>query len=159
MFRPTRSAMRTTVLAVAAVAAVSGIATAQGMDPLAAAVNARHSHMFLYQFNLMTLGGMAQGAIPYDAETASAAANNLVALSALDQSAYWLPGTAAGEIDGSRALPAIWENMEDAAAKGQALNAAAVAMAATTDLAGLQAAMGPLGAACGACHESYRAAE
>lgn len=139
-------------------AVVATLASAQGSDPLAAAVNARQSHMQLYQFNLMTLGGMAQGAIAYDAAAATAAANNLVALSGLDQSGYWLPGTATGEIEGSRARAELWANIEDAVAKGQALNAAAVAMAAAagTDQASLQAAMGALGAACGACHESYR---
>lgn len=157
MFSVTKSALRTTALAAAAIAAITGIAAAQGMDPLAAAVKARQSHMFLYQFNLMTLGGMAQGGVPYDTGAAQAAAHNLVALSGLDQSAYWLPGTAQGEIDGTRARPEIWNNIEDVMAKVQALNAAATTAAAATDLAGLQAAMGPLGAACGACHESYRA--
>lgn len=157
MFRPTRSAARTILLAATAAACVTGIATAQGMDPLAAAVQARQSHMFLYQFNLMTLGGMAQGAVPYDAQAAAAAAGNIAALSGIDQFGYWPPGTARGEIEGTRANPVLWENLEDLAAKAQALNAAATAVAATTDLAGLQATLGPLAAACGACHEAYRA--
>jgi cytochrome c556 len=144
-----------TITAVAAMAA--SIATAQE-GPEAAAVKARQSHMQLYAFNLGALGGMAQGAIPYDAETAAAAAANLAALSALDQSRYWPMGSAAGEVEGSRAQPALWANLDDAMAKGMALNAAAVAMAevAGTDLASLQGAMGALGGACSACHQSYR---
>lgn len=145
-------------LSIAAVAAVAGTIAVAQSTPEAAAVNARQSHMQLYAFNLGALGGMAQGAIPYDAAVAAAAAGNLVALSALDQSRYWPAGTASGEIEGARALPALWENMDDAIAKGMALNAAAVAMAevAGTDLAALQGAMGALGGACGACHEAYR---
>ncbi|NCO88026.1 MAG: cytochrome c [Rhodobacterales bacterium] len=143
---------------VAASVLTAGAVMAQGADPLAAAVKARQSHMQLYAFNLGLLGGMAQGNIAYDSAAASAAAANLAALSALDQSRYWPMGSAAGEVEGSRALAAIWAEGSDAAAKGQALNAAAVAMAAVagTDLASLQGAMGALGGACGACHQSYR---
>lgn len=149
----------TAFLTIAAVAAMAGsIALAQS-SPESAAVTARKSHMQLYQFNLMTLGGMAQGAIAYDATAASAAAGNLAALSALDQSAYWISGTAVGEIEGSRLQPALFENIDDAIAKSMAMNAAAVAMAdvAGTDLAALQGAMGALGGTCSACHQSYRA--
>lgn len=143
---------------VAASVLAAGALVAQGNDPLAAAVKARQSHMQLYQFNLALLGGMAQGNIDYDAAAAAAAADNLVALSALDQSRYWPMGSAAGEVEGTRALPALWAEGSDAAAKGQALNAAAVAlsMVAGNDLASLQGAMGALGGACGACHQSYR---
>lgn len=150
--------LKTGLGGLAAAALLASLVSAQGMDPLAAAVKARQSHMQLYQFNLMTLGGMAQGAIPYDAAAATAAANNLVALSGLDQSGYWLAGTAAGEVEGTRAAPALWDNLEDLVAKGQALNTAAIAMAAAagTDQASLAAAMGALGGACGACHEAYR---
>jgi NitT/TauT family transport system permease protein len=56
------------------------------------------------------------------------------------------------------ALPALFENLGDYATRTAALNAAAVAMqtAAATDLAALPAALGPLGGACGSCHETYR---
>jgi cytochrome c556 len=153
--------LRTRAFALTAIsAAVAGtLALAQGApDPIDAAVKARQSHMQLYQFNLALLGGMAQGGIDYDAEAAAAAAANLASLSALDQSRYWPEGSAAGEAEGSRATADLWANLDDAVAKGMALNAAAVAMAevAGTDLDGLRAAMGDLGGACSACHQSYR---
>jgi cytochrome c556 len=141
-------------------ALVAGAAIAQqNQTPEEAAVAARESHMRLYAFHLGPLGGMAQEAIPYDAEMAQRAADALVALASFDQDLYWIPGTAQGEVEGSEALPAIWENYEDFEAHRVALEEAAVAMqaAAGTDLAGLQGAMGGLGGACGACHESYRA--
>ena len=123
-----------------------------------AAVKARKAHMQLYSFNLATLGSMAKEEIPYDAEAAQAAADNLASLSQLSQAAYWLPGSDNASIEGTRALPAIWEAGSEVGAKGQAMVDAALAMqaAAGTDLASLQGAMGPLGGACGGCHENYR---
>ena len=61
-------------------------------------------------------------------------------------------------VDGSRALPALWENMPDVMSKASDLATAATAMetAAGTDLASLQAGMGAVGGACGACHKAYR---
>ncbi|GKY87866.1 cytochrome c-554 [Sinisalibacter aestuarii] len=125
------------------------------------AVKARQSLMTLFAFNLGTLGAMAQGNMEYDATAAGAAANNLMALSHLDLAALWPEGTDADSIDGTRALPDLWANFPDVTTKIAALQTATTAMAdaAGTDLAGLQGAMGPLGAACGACHQAYRASE
>lgn len=125
------------------------------------AVKARQAQMQLYAFNLGTLGAMAQEKIAYDGEAAAMAAKNLAALSHLDASAMWPAGTDADSLPGTRALPDIWANFPDVAEKAQALQVAADAMAeaAGTDLASLQAAMGPLGGACGGCHKSYRASE
>lgn len=136
----------------------AGPLLAQEDSPEMAAHEAREAHMSLYAFHIGTLGAMAQGGMEYDAASASAAANALVGLSGFDQALYWIPGTAVGEVEDSRALPAIWENYEDFKAKQAALNEAAVAMqaAAGTDLAALQAAMETLGGACGGCHEDYR---
>ncbi len=151
---------RASLAALLAAALLAGAAIAQdGPSPEEAAVNARENHMQLYGFNLGTLGGMAQGAIPFDAAQATAAAENLNHLVQIDQSGYWLPGTAVGEVEGSQAQPAIWENMEDFRAKHAALQDAVANLvtAAGTDQAGLGAAMGGVGQACGACHQAYRA--
>lgn len=144
-------------LAAASLAAAPLVA----QDNLAPAVKARHAQMNLYAFNLGTLGAMAQDKMEYDADAATAAAGNIVKLSSLNAMAMWAPGTAAGEAEGSRALPAIWENSDDVIAKAVALNEAAVAMeaAAGGGLDSLKAAFGPLGAACGDCHKSYREPE
>jgi len=140
-------------LAAASVAAASA-------EP-APAVKARQAQMQLYGFNLGTLGAMAQENMPYDAAVASVAAKNLAALTQLDGSLLWPAGSDIDSIEGTRALPEIWTNFSDVVAKAQAVQGAAEAMAdaAGTDLASLQAAMGPLGAACGACHKAYRAPE
>jgi len=128
-------------------------------EDLKKAMNARQATMQLYAFNLGILGNMAKGTTDYDADAASAAAGNLVKLSTQNQMAYWAPGTAEGELEGSKALPAIWEDMAGVGEAATAMTEAAMAMeaAAGTDLASLQGAMGALGGACGGCHKSYRA--
>ncbi|MBI1418125.1 MAG: cytochrome c [Limimaricola sp.] len=141
-------------------AALSGAALAQSaVDPaIKAAIDARHSNMHLFAFNLGLLGGMAQGKIDYDAEAATKAAANLVALSHLDTSRYWPEGSDTA-IEGSHALPAIWTDKADFDAKWAALGTATEAMAAAagTGVDGLKAALGGVGGACADCHKTYRA--
>jgi cytochrome c556 len=146
-------------LLIAATALCAVPALAEG--PADAAIGARKGLMDLLAFNLGTLGGMAKGAIPYDAATASAAANNIATLATVDQTALWPAGSDQMSADKTRALPDIWDKHDDFLAKIAALNEAAGGMkaAAGVDLASLQAAMGPLGGACGACHKAYRAPE
>lgn len=146
----------------AALALAAGLVFAQEALTPEAAHEAREEIMKGQGQQLGILGGMAQGEAAYDAATAQAAADALLGLvnEAVDD-ALWPEGSAVGEVEGSRALPAIWENPEDFDAKQAALVEGATAMqaAAGTDLAALQAAMGGVGAACGACHELYRAPE
>ncbi len=143
-----------TLIATSAVLTLSSLALAHAEDDMHPSVVARHAHMQLLAHNIGTLGGMAQGKIDYDAGAAQAAADSLAAVAGLSQQNYWPEGTA----EGTKALPAIWENMDDFAAKNDGLIAAAQAMAgvAGTDLASLQGAMGDLGGACSACHREYR---
>lgn len=156
--------MKKTFAALAGLAlagAVAGAAIGEShMDPaVAAAVKARQSQMRLYAFNIGLLGGMAKGAIAYEADAASKAASNLAALSKLDQSRLWPEGSDNFELgDATAALPAIWDKSSDVMAKGMALAEAAAAMeeAAGGGLDALKAGMGALGGACGACHKAYR---
>ncbi|MDF1854167.1 cytochrome c [Pseudooceanicola sp.] len=156
--------MKKMTYAIAALVAlgVSGAAIgASHADPaIAAAVKARKSVMGLYAFNLGKLGAMAKGEMAYDSAAAKGYAENLNALATLDQSSMWPAGSDNVSFADTRALPAMWENMEGAMKAGMALASAtgALADAAGTDLAALQVAMGPVGAACGACHKASRAA-
>ncbi|MDR9427378.1 MAG: cytochrome c [Salibaculum sp.] len=128
------------------------------VDPaIAGAMKARQAHMQLYAHNIGLLGNMARDQIDYDAEAASAAASNIAALSQLDQSRYWPEGSD-NSVDGSKALPALWDNLDDVMSKSEDLVMAAAAMeeAAGQGLGALKGAMGGLGEACGACHEDYR---
>lgn len=141
--------------AVAAPAFSEGHATPEQLN---AAMSARQAQMQLYSFNLGYLGGVAKGEIAYDAEAAQAAANNLAALSTLSQRGYWLPGTDSDSLEGSRALPAIWEPGSTAQAEGMKLAEASAAMAAVAGdgVEAIQAQMRALGGSCGSCHELYR---
>ncbi len=140
---------------------VAAIGTAIAQESQNPAVKARTSIMKLYAFNLETLGGMIKGEVEYDAEAATRAANNIVVLTQIDQSAMWPAGSDNASDPATRALPAIWENFPDVGAKGQAMAEAAVAMqaAAGQDVEAVKAAMGQLGGACTACHKAYRAPE
>lgn len=122
------------------------------------AVGARQGQFKIYAFNFGVLGGMAQGRMDYDAAMAQTAADNLFHVTRLDQSRAWPEGTDSMSIDGTRANPAIWENLDDFTAKYVALQTAVEALqaAAGTGLDGMRAAVGPVGAACQACHQAYR---
>ncbi|MQQ07204.1 cytochrome c [Epibacterium sp. SM1979] len=132
---------------------------AQDAKVLEAAVKARQAQMTLYAFNLGLLGDMAKGKVEYDAQKAQAAASGLTALTKLDGSRMWLPGTDNESLENTRALPAIWAEGSDVGEKSKALKAAVAAMdeAAGQGLEPLKAAIGGLGGACGACHKAYRA--
>lgn len=152
---------KSAIFSAAGLAAVLLAGTAIADKGTHPAVKARTSIMTLYASNLGQLGAMAKGQADYDAEAASKAANNLALLVQLDQSTLWPQGTDNKSIEGTRALPELWQNFPDVMAKGEALGKAAAAMqaAAGTDLAALQGAMGGLGGACSACHKAYRAPE
>lgn len=142
-------------LSVAAVAATAAIAQEEDTP---ASVEARHGVMENFAFNISTLGAMAKGEAEYDAEMAQAAAERLVVLSNLNQSGYWPEGTSTEEVDESRALPAIWENMEDFESGFGDLHEAAMSM---QEVAGdgqeaIAGQMQALGQSCGGCHEDYR---
>ncbi len=141
--------------AAAALAATAVFAGGHGGNP---AVKARKAHMQLYAHNLGILGAMAKGEAEYNADAAQGAADNLAALTMLNQASYWPAGTSTAELgEETRALPVGWENMDDAMAKGNAMAEAAMAMkAAAGSLEGVQGAIGAVGGACGGCHKVYR---
>ncbi len=144
----------------AAAAAITGIgAMAVAQSDVPYPVQARQGQFTLMQLNVGVLVEMVRGNTEYDAARAQAAANNLVAISSLDQSFHWPEGTDNTSISGTRALPAIWENLPDVVSKWQDFGTASVAMAAVAGdgLDGMREALGPLGATCGACHDAYRA--
>ena len=108
-----------------------------------------------------SIGGMAKGAVEYNADAASKAAANLAALSKMGDMRMWPPGSDNASLgdETTAALPAIWAEGSDIGAKAMGLVEAAAAMdsAAGGGLESLQGAMNALGGACGACHKAYRA--
>lgn len=122
-------------------------------------LKARAAQMTLYSFNLGFIGDMVRGKTAYQAETAAAAANYLAAVAAADQSVIWTEGTDTTAVQGSRALPAIWQNAPDFDARVRQMATAATALsdvAGSGDMAAIGAAVGQVGTACGACHKPYR---
>jgi cytochrome c556 len=145
-------------LAIAGIAATAAIGESHADKAAMQAVKARQAVMQLYAFNLGTLGGMAKGEIDYDAEAASAAADNLAALSGMNQMAMWPEGSDSDTLgDATRALPTIWTEGE-IDEHTEALHTAAVALAETAGdgLDALRGGIGAVGKECGACHEEYR---
>jgi len=137
-------------------ALAAGAATAQSVEDTVAA---RQGQFKLFALHIGPLVGMAQGNMPYDADLAQAAADNLVKLTTLDQSLLWPEGSDNFSMDGTRALPAIWENPEDFVAKLAALQEGTQAMQAVAGdgLDAVRGALGGIAGACSACHQAYRA--
>lgn len=150
------------IAAAVVIGLTAGIALAgsHAKGPHDAAIKARQAKMKLYAFNLGILGAMAKGEADYDAAAAGTAASNLMMLTSVFMPAAWPPGSDNASVEGTDALPAMWEaKPEEVGAKAQALSDAAKQMAAVagTDLDGLRGAIGAVGQACGGCHKAYRA--
>ena len=148
--------------AFAAVAVVStAFADGHTTPALENATKARHSHMQVIAYHTGLLGDMAKGTTPYDAEIATAAAENLAAEAAMNRIVLWIEGSEQGAVATSRAKTEIWSDAAGFEEKSIALETATIAMvaAAGTDLESLRAAMGGVGKSCGDCHKAYRGPE
>ncbi|HBT00154.1 c-type cytochrome [Salipiger marinus] len=150
--------MKMTIAAAAGVALLATGALAQEQD-LSGNVKARQGQFRIMAINLGILGDMAQGKTEYDAEAAQAAADTLVAVSTINQPPLWPEGSSEMDMDGTRAKAEIWDNMDDFASKWAGFGEAASAMqqVAATGQEAIGPAMGGLGGACKACHDTYRA--
>lgn len=151
--------MKKQVFTLAAAAAV--IATVAVAQDYSANLKARQGQFRIMALNVGILGGMAQGKIAYDAEAAQRAADTLVAVSHIDPGPLWPEGSDNMSIDGTRAMPSIWDENADFLAKWAGFGEAAAGMqqVAATGQEALGPAMGKLGGACKACHDSHRAPE
>lgn len=147
-------------LIVAGIATTAAVGDSHVDKATLAAIKARKAQMTLYNFNAGLLFGMAKGDIEYNAEAASAAAANLAAQAAMNQSRLWPAGsdTEALGIEVTRAKAAAWQSDSKAGEYGKALGMATVTMASAAGegLEALRGAIGPIGKACTACHEDYR---
>ncbi|MDX2482763.1 MAG: cytochrome c [Pseudodonghicola sp.] len=140
----------------AAAAMIGSIAVAQDFS---ANLKARQGQFRIMALNVGILGGMAQGKIAYDAEAAQRAADTLVAVSHIDPTPLWVEGSDNMSIDGTRAMPSIWDDHDDFLTKWGGFGEAAAGMqlVAATGQEALGPALGKLGGACKACHDVHRA--
>lgn len=128
---------------------VAGVAiAAEATDPT---VKARQELMDTIAMNTGILGKMAGGETAFDAAAADGAKAAIIAASA-EIAAKFEPQASDPK---STSKPEIWTNWDDFVKKGEALNAAATALDATT-LEGVQAGMGGIGGSCRDCHTAYR---
>lgn len=150
--------MRQTLTTLAALAIMT-TGTATLAQDFSGELKARQGQFRILAINLGILGAMAKGETPYDADQAQSAADSLVAVSMINQPPLWPQGSDDMSIEGTRALPAIWDNLDDVLAKWDDLGTAALSMqaAAGTGQAALGPELGKVGGTCKACHDDYRA--
>ena len=148
--------MKTPVLLLSAFALLApGVAIAQDLE---GAVKARQGQFRIMSYNLGLLGAMAKGEVEYDAATAQGAADNLVTVSQLNVGLHFPPGSDNVARSDTRALPAIWNNLDDVVVKWTAFGEAAQGMqaAAGNGAQAIGGAIGAVGGTCKACHDDYR---
>ncbi len=121
-------------------------------------VKARQGYYEMLSANMGQLAGMAKGEIAYDEAAASSAGANIETLTKYTLPMHFVEGSSLNDYKGTAAKPEIWANMADFTAKYAALGEAATG--AGEAVKGGEANVGPvvgkLGAACKACHDSYR---
>jgi len=138
---------------------VSGFALAADAEK---AVKARQGLMQIYAFNMSIVGGMAKGAIEYNAQSASAAAENLLALASMKNGAMWPAGSGNDNLelaDKTRALPEIWTTYPEIGQKGADMISALeeFVTVAGSGLDGLRGGLKAVGDSCKGCHQDFRA--
>ncbi len=149
--------MRPILLAVALVT-LAAPAFAQDDDDLRKAVEVRQGMYKLYGNYFGPLAGMARGEIDYDAETARTAAESLAAVASIDRTGFFPEGTSSEAMEGSAALPAIWEDMDDFTEGFDGVESATQSLAASAGdgLDALKQGVGQVGQSCKGCHDDYR---
>ena len=123
------------------------------------AIGARKAQMQLYAFNIGQLGAMAKGEVDYDAAVASAAANNLAALSALNGMAMWPQGSDSTAMpDKTRTKVEAWTTWPKISEASAAMKKASadLALVAGDGLDALRGGIGDVGKSCGGCHKPFR---
>lgn len=132
--------------------------TAFAADPMKDLVEARQGYYKLLGANMGVLAGMAKGEIEYDGAKAQTAADNLKVLTTYNLGHLYAPGTSSDDVEGSNALPKIWDDMAGVQEKGIAFVAAVEELneVAGLDRASLGQGVQKLGGACKSCHDEYR---
>ena len=131
-------------------------------DPGEKAIKARQGFMQVVVWEAGPLIGMAKGEVPYDAEQATANAENLDAVLAYDVGRLFIPETSKSDYTGkTRALASIWEEQDAFADSYQELRdrVDVVVAEAGKGQEALTAAVQEMGKACGNCHDDFRAEE
>ena len=137
--------------------ALSLIAAPALAGPKEDAVSERQAYFKQLGGNMGPLAKMLKG--DYDATTAQQHADALADLTTNDISSLFMEGTSNADMPGAtKALPAIWKDMDGFAAKYKALASAAanLKVEAGKGKTELAAAFGAVGASCKSCHDAFR---
>lgn len=128
-------------------------------EPFEDEIKARQGYFQVIKYNFGILGAMVKGKKDYDATAAKTAAQNIYNLSMLDNGLLWPPGSDNSKLDNTKAKPEIWEKYPDISEKGEKWSAAVKVLAgeAGNGLDALKGSFGPVGKACKACHDDYKA--
>jgi cytochrome c556 len=121
------------------------------------AIKYRQAALTLLGYNIGPISAMMKGEIPFDARKAELHATRLAQVTPMI-----LEGFPADSQTGAptKAKPEIWQNMDDFSAKMADLEKATAALVTATrtgEQRQVGAALGGVGNACKACHDSYRA--
>ncbi len=143
----------------ATAASIAFVGSAMAQEDFSANLKARQGQFRILAINLGILGDMAKGKMDYDAAAAEAAAHSIHGVSMVHQAALWPEGSDNMSIDGTRALPMIWDDFADFSSKWDALGTAAenLISVAGTGQEAIGPALGQIGGTCKACHDTYRA--
>ncbi len=138
----------------------TSLSAEEGPTPEQQAVTATENRQAVFKLLAVNIGpivGMARGA-PFDAAVAERNARRIAVLATMIPERFAAMDTRAFAVE-TEALPVIWENPDDFAAKAAALAEAALTFADTAaggDQAATLGGLRNLGGSCGNCHDSYR---
>ena len=121
------------------------------------AIEYRQSLFQLLKSNMAPLGGMAKGALPYDASVMQTNSMRIEQLADM-MTDYLKVDTRKFDVK-TDAKDEIWENFSDVEKKIEALKTAAVnlqSVATSGSEDQYRAAIGDVGAACKSCHDDYK---
>ena len=130
-------------------------ASAQSFQKPEDAIKYRRSSFNVLATHFGTIGAMANGRAPFDAQVAARSADVIALVSHLPFAAF-LPGTDKGE---TRARTEVWsENTKFRAGADKMQDAVGklAAAARTGNLDTMKAAFGPAASTCKACHDDFR---
>jgi cytochrome c556 len=143
-------------LALAAVGLVAALPAAAQFQKPEDAIKYRQSAMFVMAQHFGRLGAMASGKAPFDAASAQANAEVVLAMSKLPFVAF---GEGTDKGGNTKAKPEIWTKKADFDSKGKSMQDEIVKLAAATktgNLDQIKAAFDGAGKSCKACHDDYR---
>ena len=143
----------TAVIALLSVPALAGSAFTDGED----AIDYRKASFQLIRHNMMDIGDMVRGNVPFDVARVQKRADALAMLTTLPWEAFSVAGADKASGD---AKAEIWQNLQDFQHKAGTLQQDAKALqtaAQSSDQAKIKAAFAAFAKNCKACHDKYKA--